>query len=129
MENFYWFFLIFALQSDLITGDGEDDAPKKKTSSSSKDGLPPNMRFSRAASYNNPHEMFPSASKLFSGMNSVAGNVARKGNATNGAGKDEQAKKDAGLSVVAEEEGNFFKNLYLIVQQGQLQFTIEVHMN
>jgi hypothetical protein len=33
------------------------------------------MRFSRAASYNNPHEMFPSASKLFSGMNSVAGNV------------------------------------------------------
>jgi len=40
-----------------------------------REGLPPNMRFSRAASYNNPHEMFPSASKLFSGMNSVAGNV------------------------------------------------------
>ena len=33
------------------------------------------MKFSRSASYNNPHEMFPSASKLFSGMNSVAGNV------------------------------------------------------
>jgi len=38
------------------------------------------MRFSRAASYNNPHEMFPSASKLFSGMNSVAGNVTSVSN-------------------------------------------------
>ncbi len=34
----------------------------------SKDGLPPHMKFSRAASYNNPHEMFPSASRLFSGI-------------------------------------------------------------
>lgn len=41
-----------------------------------RDGLPPNMRFSRAASYNNPHMMFPSASKLFSGMNNVAGKLA-----------------------------------------------------
>jgi hypothetical protein len=36
------------------------------------------MRFSRSASYNNPHMMFPSASKLFSGMNSVAGKLATK---------------------------------------------------
>jgi hypothetical protein len=33
------------------------------------------MKFSREASYNNPHEMFPSASRLFSGMNLLAENV------------------------------------------------------
>lgn len=54
---------------------GNDDAVEPPTKDNSRDGLPPNMKFSRAASYNNPHEMFPSASKLFSGMNSVAGNV------------------------------------------------------
>ena len=41
----------------------------------SRDGLPPNMRFSRSASYNNPYEMFPSTSKLFSGFTSLAENV------------------------------------------------------
>ena len=43
---------------------------------SSKDGLPPHMRFSRSASYNNPYEMFPSTSKLFSGFTSLAQNVS-----------------------------------------------------
>lgn len=59
------------------------------------------MKFSRAASYNNPHEMFPSASKLFSGMNTVAGNVTTsKGQGQNGNGK--------GKMDVLKEEGKCF---------------------
>ena len=51
----------------------------------------------RAASYNNPHEMFPSASKLFSGMTAAAGNVT----------KLNMAKSSTSMTVVNEgEEGN-----------------------
>ena len=53
------------------------------------------MRFSRAASYNNPHEMFPSASKLFAGMNAAAGGV------TKSSGKTSRASS---MSVVNEAE-------------------------
>ena len=67
----------------------------KKGGGKSKDGLPPNMRFSRAASYNNPHEMFPSASKLFAGMNAAAGGV------TKSSGKTSRASS---MSVVNEAE-------------------------
>ena len=66
-----------------------------KKGGKSKDGLPPNMRFSRAASYNNPHEMFPSASKLFAGMNAAAGGV------TKSSGKTSRASS---MSVVNEAE-------------------------
>lgn len=56
----------------VVTGVVEDQMPKdgltnRRKGSVSRDGLPPQMKFSRAASYNNPHEMFPSASKLFAG--------------------------------------------------------------
>ena len=65
-----------------MTPEGEIGTVSSTTTSNtgngqSRDGLPPNMRFSRAASYNNPHEMFPSASKLFSGMTAAAGNVTK----------------------------------------------------
>ena len=50
------------LAANLLT-----KSPTKSTSSKSKDGLPPNMKFSRTASYNDPDQMFPLASKLFSG--------------------------------------------------------------
>lgn len=63
-----------------MTPDGEIEAAgasKSASNGQSRDGLPPNMRFSRMASYNNPHEMFPSASKLFSGMTAAAGNVTK----------------------------------------------------
>ena len=53
------------------------------------------MRFSRAASYNNPHEMFPSASKLFGGMNAAAGGIAKS------SGKTSRASS---MSVVNEGE-------------------------
>merc|ERR1719362_1912167 len=52
------------------------------------------MRFSRAASYNNPHEMFPSASKLFAGMNAAGG-------VTKSSGKTSRASS---MSVVNEAE-------------------------
>ena len=122
---------------DQLTPDGEIEPANKKnggSNSQSRDGLPPNMRFSRytyliiprlypkiisivqkfpyklhiydnvffcsiyrAASYNNPHEMFPSASKLFSGMTAAAGNVT----------KLNMAKSSTSMTVVNEgEEGN-----------------------
>ena len=59
--QFVWF-----LQNGLINGEKLDG---EKRESKSRDGLPPHMSFSRAASYNNPHEMFPSTAKLFSGFN------------------------------------------------------------
>ena len=74
------------------------DAKEHHDESKSKDGLPPNMKFSRAASYNNPHEMFPSASKLFSGMNSVAGNVTKTSNK-----KVSNAGKISALETVGED--------------------------
>ena len=62
-----------------ITSFGAREEVSRKTSTlsvSSKNGLPPHMSFSRSASYNNPHEMFPSESKLFTGMTQLAGNIA-----------------------------------------------------
>ena len=62
-----------------ITSVGAREEVSRKTSTlslSSKNGLPPHMSFSRSASYNNPHEMFPSESKLFTGMTQLAGNIA-----------------------------------------------------
>ena len=59
-------------QNGLITGcenGTKDGKHQRKSSSASKGGLPPHMSFNRAASYNNPHEMFPSTAKLFSGFN------------------------------------------------------------
>ena len=53
------------------------------------------MRFSRAASYNNPHEMFPSASKLYAGMNAAAGGVTKSSGNTSRA---------SSMSVVNEAE-------------------------
>ena len=53
--------------NDLGPDGGKAIAEGSGAAGASKDGLPPNMKFSRTASYNNPHEMFPSASKLFSG--------------------------------------------------------------
>merc|ERR1712008_329034 len=67
---------------------------KKKGGGKSKDGLPPNMRFSRAASYNNPHEMFPAASKMFAGMNAAAGGVTKSG----------KTSRASSMSVVNEAE-------------------------
>jgi hypothetical protein len=63
------------------------------------------MRYSRTASYNDPHMMFPSASKLFSGMNSVAGNVAsdnkkKKPSMAGGAGNIRA------VVIAEEDEGN-----------------------
>lgn len=79
-----------------------------------RDGLPPNMRFSRSASYNNPHIMFPSASKLFSGMNSVAGKLATK-TAGNSAGVTSVSMTTTtssisknSLNTVVEETGIHF---------------------
>ena len=62
-----------------ITSVGSREEVSRKTSTislSSKNGLPPHMKYSRSASYNNPHEMFPSESKLFTGMTQLAGNIA-----------------------------------------------------
>ena len=62
-----------------ITSVGAREEVSRKTSTlslSSKNGLPPHMKYSRSASYNNPHEMFPSESKLFTGMTQLAGNIA-----------------------------------------------------
>ena len=60
-------------QNGLISSGGCDNGRKEgkesRKVSASRDGLPPHMSFSRAASYNNPHEMFPSTAKLFSGFN------------------------------------------------------------
>ena len=57
------------------------------------------MRFSRTASYNNPHEMFPSASKLFSGMTAAAGNVTKfSAKATN------SKTPNSNMSPVKEDE-------------------------
>ena len=61
-----------------ITSVGAREEVSRKTSTlslSSKNGLPPHMKYSRSASYNNPHEMFPSESKLFTGMTQLAGNI------------------------------------------------------
>ena len=58
--------IFWVLQNGLINGEKLDG---EKRESKSRDGLPPHMSFSRAASYNNPHEMFPSTAKLFSGFN------------------------------------------------------------
>ena len=58
--------LFWVFQNGLINGEKLDG---EKRESKSRDGLPPHMSFSRAASYNNPHEMFPSTAKLFSGFN------------------------------------------------------------
>jgi Amt family ammonium transporter len=88
-----------AVMSDQLTPDGEIEPASKKnggSNSQSRDGLPPNMRFSRAASYNDPHQMFPSASKLFSGMTAAAGNIT----------KQNMAKSSTSMTVVNEgEEG------------------------
>jgi hypothetical protein len=51
--------------------EGMEEENGKAKEDDTKKGLPPNMRFSRTASYNNPHEMFPAASKMFSGTLSV----------------------------------------------------------
>ena len=62
-----------------ITSVGAREEVSRKTSTlsvSTKNGLPPHMKYSRSASYNNPHEMFPSESKLFTGMTQLAGNIA-----------------------------------------------------
>ena len=62
-----------------ITSVGAREEVSRKTSTlsvSTKNGLPPQMKYSRSASYNNPHEMFPSESKLFTGMTQLAGNIA-----------------------------------------------------
>merc|ERR1712079_923164 len=84
------------LTPDGGTGNGSSTSGAGgKGGGRSKDGLPPNMRFSRAASYNNPHEMFPSASKLFAGMNAAAGGV------TKSSGKTSRASS---MSIVNEAE-------------------------
>lgn len=71
----------------------------------SKDGLPPNMRFSRAASYNNPHEMFPQASKLFSGMTAAAGNVTKLG----------RTSRASSMTVVNEAEDGELLNAVVLL--------------
>ena len=56
----------------MITNVGENgctEGKEQRKQSASRGGLPPHMSFNRAASYNNPHEMFPSTAKLFSGFN------------------------------------------------------------
>ena len=73
------------------------------------------MRFSRAASYNNPHEMFPSASKLFAGMNAAAGGV------TKSSGKTSRASS---MSVVNEAEDGESSTLFL---QPPLLSTTSLH--
>ena len=55
------------MNSREVSPSRRDGLTNRRKGSVSKDGLPPQMKFSRAASYNNPHEMFPSASKLFAG--------------------------------------------------------------
>ena len=64
---------MFILQNGFISSAGCDidlkDGTDARKISASKVGLPPHMSFSRSASYNNPHEMFPSSAKLFSGFN------------------------------------------------------------
>ena len=52
-------------------------------------------RFSRAASYNDPHVMFPSASKLFAGMN-MGAHIAHD---------PKKKKKSAGIILEESEEG------------------------
>ena len=64
--------------SDISSADGLNSrkiSVYSLQSQKSKDGLPPNMRYSRSASYNNPQEMFPSQSKLMTGMTQLAGNI------------------------------------------------------
>merc|ERR1712025_1372794 len=95
--------------AEQITPDGDIETHPTSSSKNgqSRDGLPPNMRFSRAASYNNPHEMFPSASKLFAGMNAAAGGV------TKSSGKTSRASS---MSVVNEaEDGESPTSLFLPV--------------
>merc|ERR1712008_94586 len=79
---------------DGATGNGTSNGAKREGGGKSKDGLPPNMRFSRAASYNNPHEMFPAASKMFAGMNAAAGGVTKSG----------KTSRASSMSVVNEAE-------------------------
>ena len=71
------------------------------------------MRFSRAASYNNPHEMFPSASKLFSGMQSAAGNMT----------KMNVAKSSTSMTVVHEGEDGELLDVAVGDQQPHIVIT------
>ena len=57
-------------------------------------------RFSRAASYNDPHAMFPSASKLFSGMN-MGAHIAHDPRCK----RDKKRKKSSGVILEESEEG------------------------
>ena len=61
-------------------------------------------RFSRAASYNDPHAMFPSASKLFSGMN-MGAHIAH-----DPCKRDKKRKKSSGVILEESEEGALYQS-------------------
>ena len=64
-----------SIDSDISSANNINSRKTSVYSLQSKDGLPPNMKYSRSASYNNPQEMFPSQSKLMTGMTQLAGNI------------------------------------------------------
>ena len=64
-----------SIDSDISSANNINSRKTSVYSLQSKDGLPPNMKYSRSASYNNPQEMCPSQSKLMTGMTQLAGNI------------------------------------------------------
>ena len=66
-------------------------------------------RFSRAASYNDPHAMFPSASKLFSGMNMGAHIAHDPRCKRDKKAAEKERKKSSGIILEESEEGALSK--------------------
>ena len=73
-------------------------------------------RFSRAASYNDPHAMFPSASKLFSGMN-MGAHIAHDPCKRDKKTAEKERKKSSGVILEESEEGALSKLTLFIVDK------------
>lgn len=84
------------------------------------------MRFSRSASYNNPYEMFPSTSKLFSGFTSLAENVA---NVKEGAGAAKVTTAAATAASTAVMGGGPQKSQTVVTQLSTLSEEDDQHQS